>query len=162
MTILQVTLHHASLEAARCCRVQAVAEVEPQHEPRRCWTSPAYMQISGESGGTVQWNEDLAFVVEHSGRTQHLKLVLYRPAAEGEAGSGAGQLEYVAAGSLGLDRLLEEGQGGGGEGGGDGSVRQHRVSVPVVDEVGKHAGEVSCTLRITPPPPQRPEAAAHH
>lgn len=57
MTILQVTLHHASLEAARCCRVQAVAEVEPQHEPRRCWTSPAYMQISGESGGTVQWNE---------------------------------------------------------------------------------------------------------
>ena len=45
--------------------------------------------------------------------------------------------EYVAAGSLGLEPLL------------DSDTPHHRISVPVVDEVGKHAGEVSCTLSVT-------------
>lgn len=54
-------------------------------------------------------------MVSPSDRAQHLKLVLLAP-------SGGGQ-QYVAAGSLGLDRLLESG------------APWHSVSVPVVDEV---------------------------
>jgi hypothetical protein len=75
-------------------------------------------------------------VVSPTGRSQHLKLVLFAPSEHGQ--------QYVAAGSLGLDSLL-------------GSDTPHqRVTVPVVDEVGKHAGEVDCTLRF----PSRPPSAA--
>lgn len=125
-------------------------------------------------------------MVSPTGRSQHLKLVLFAPSGEGQ--------QYVAAGSLGLDSLL-------------GSDTPHqRVSVPVVDEaslgrwwkvvvgtrgmhacaallqqpsmqgppplpllrhrcplccpprpqVGKHAGEVSCTLCF---PSRAPSAA---
>lgn len=119
-------------------------------------------------------------MVSPTGRSQHLKLVLFAPSEQGQ--------QYVAAGSLGLDSLL-------------GSDTPHqRVSVPVVDEaswgrcwrvghwhsgdacacaaihakpstssaahpspllspcpqVGKHAGEVSCTLCF----PSRPPSAA--
>jgi len=123
-------------------------------------------------------------VVSPTGRSQHLKLVLFAPSEQGQ--------QYVAAGSLGLDSLL-------------GSDTPHqRVTVPVVDEasfacclgwagsnlhvadaghtplghlrrldscflaqlpplccpavaqVGKHAGAVDCTLRF----PSRPTSAA--
>lgn len=120
--------------------------------------------------------QEFEFVVSPTGRSQHLKLVLFAPSEQGQ--------QYVAAGSLGLDSLL-------------GSDTPHqRVSVPVVDEasggrwvgcaasdsrstaahtpllawvldcsatptpavvqVGKHAGEVDCTLCF----PSRPPSAA--
>ena len=65
---------------------------------------------------------------------QRLKLVLFRPA-------GGDGHEYVAAGSLGLDPFLES------------DTHRHRISLPVVDEVGKHAGEVACTLSFSPSEP---------
>ncbi|KAI7840205.1 hypothetical protein COHA_005987 [Chlorella ohadii] len=83
-----------------------------------------------------EFEEEFEFVVSPTGRSQHLKLVLFALSEQGQ--------QYVAAGSLGLDSLL-------------GSDTPHqRVTVPVVDEVGKHAGAVDCTLRF----PSRPPSAA--
>jgi len=59
--------------------------------------------------------------------SQHLKLVLFRPTEQqgsSSSGGGSGHAEYVAAGSLGLEPLLEHQQ-----------QRQQRLTVPVVDEV---------------------------
>ena len=58
--------------------------------------------------------QEFEFVVSPTGRSQHLKLVLFALSEQGQ--------QYVAAGSLGLDSLL-------------GSDTPHqRVTVPVVDE----------------------------
>lgn len=78
--------------------------------------------------------QEVAFFVGSCERPQHLKLVLYAPAGGGEPVSGGGDggsegREYVAAGSLGLDALLEA------HGGSCSSGRRQHVSVPVVDEV---------------------------
>lgn len=59
--------------------------------------------------------QEFTFVVSPTGHSQHLKLVLLAPSEQGQ--------QYVAAGSLGLDSLLES------------DTPRHRVSVPVVDEV---------------------------
>lgn len=78
--------------------------------------------------------QDLSFTLCPSDRAQHLSLVLFRPAADAPGGH-----QYVAAGSLGLDPLLQM----------DSPSARHDVSVPVVDEVSKEAG--SMPGRTLPP-----------
>ena len=99
----------------------------------------------------VEWEERLCFRVPPSPRAQHLKLVLYRPAPAAGA-----QHEYVACGSQGLDHLLAAQEQHAGQPQQQEPPaceqpqppRPHTLSVPVVDEVGKHAGAVHCTLHI--------------
>ncbi|KAL4458340.1 hypothetical protein ABPG75_013205 [Micractinium tetrahymenae] len=149
---LRITVHSAQLEehacagSLVCCAQVASSEAV---SPRAKTDEASVASSSGGGAAFVSWEEEVAFQVGHIGRPQHLKLVLYAPAGgrssappgSGEPGvSGRGR-EYVAAGSLGLESLLEPGGRGG----------RQRVSVPVVDEVGRHAGEVSCTVHVTAP-----------
>lgn len=165
---LHITVHSAQLESRACagslvCCAQ-VASLEAVSPRARTVEAPV---APGSSGGSafVSWEEEVALLVGPSARPQHLKLVLY---ANGSSRSAAGNSEqggsdnpcsgsvtggeYVAAGSLGLDTLLEAG--------GCGSGRQ-QFRVPMVDEVGRHAGDVSCTLRVAAASPvQAPRHAA--
>ena len=143
-------VHEASLTAPdQLDLLFCVAEIEPWGRLRTQDTRPS--SSSGGPGQRVSWEEvsggrcgagagagnnsnapihaalhtghpplpqDLCFTLGPSDRAQHLSLVLFRPAANAPGGH-----QYVAAGSLGLEPLLEA------------PSARHEVSVPVVDEV---------------------------
>lgn len=131
---------YVAAEGGRCQQVgllgggSKLLSVPPS---RNAWVLPSSNLFSW-----VVWPatwQEVALLVGPSARPQHLKLVLY---ANGSSRSAAGNSEqggsdnpcsgsvtggeYVAAGSLGLDTLLEAG--------GCGSGRQ-QFRVPMVDEV---------------------------
>ncbi|KAL4429638.1 hypothetical protein ABPG77_008687 [Micractinium sp. CCAP 211/92] len=135
---LLITVHGAQLESQTCA------------ENLVCCA-----QVASLAAVSARVRTDVAQVVPSSGSDricasweEHLKLVLYDTgggsAAAGSdrpvgGGSGSNGGEYVAAGSLGVDDLLDARSSS--------SMRQ-QVSIALVDEVGRHAGDLSCTLRV--------------
>ncbi|KAI3435737.1 hypothetical protein D9Q98_001795 [Chlorella vulgaris] len=120
---IRLIVHGASgLSTPPPPQLQCVAQIEA------CRLCSAVANTSGAEASTVEWEEEL--VLEASPEAHSLKLVLQLPKCTRPA-------QFVAAGSVGLQPLLE------------GNVTSRQLAMPVVDEVGKHAGQVNCTLSVT-------------